>query len=85
MLDIQTNLLNDLRTTVVIPLCQSDLTGHAAITRLCPVIKVEGRAYIALTQQIAGIDRKALGNEVGDFSQYRDDIIAALDFMVSGI
>lgn len=85
LLDIQSNLLDELRTTVVIPLCATSLAKKAAITRLCPTFKIEGINFIALTQQIAGIDRSALGNEVCNLSQYRPEIIAALDFIISGI
>lgn len=85
LLDIQSNLLDDLRTTVVVPLCATSFAGKAAITKLCPILKIEDESFIALTQQIAGIDRKSLGNEVCDLSQYRSEIIAALDFIISGI
>jgi toxin CcdB len=85
LLDIQTNLLDELRTTVVIPLSPSALVGAAAITKLCPVLKIEGKSYVALTQQMAGIDRKILGKEVCDLSRYRSEIVAALDFIISGI
>ena len=85
LLDIQSNLLSDLRTTVVIPLCPTDLAGDMAITKLCPIIEIENKNLIALTQQIAGIDRKVLGKEVCDLSNYRAEIIAALDFIVAGI
>lgn len=85
LLDIQSNVLDDLRTTVVVPLCATSLAGAAAITKLCPIFEIDGKSYIALTQQIAGIDRKSLGNEVCDLSQYRSEIIAALDFIISGI
>jgi len=85
LLDIQSNLLDDLRTTVVIPLCPTSLAAKAAISKLCPILEIEGKSFIALTQQVAGIDRKSLGKEVSDLSQYRSEIIAALDFIISGI
>jgi len=85
ILDIQSNLLDDLRTTVVIPLCATNLAGKAAITKLCPIFEIKDKPFIALTQQIAGIDRKFLGKEVCDLSEHRSEIIAALDFFVSGI
>lgn len=84
-LDIQSNLLDELRTTVVIPLCPAGIAGKAAITKLCPILKVDGKNYVAMAQQMAGIDRKALGKEACDLSQYRTEIIAALDFIISGI
>jgi len=77
-LDIQSNLLDELRTSIVIPLCPTILAEEATITRLCPILEIDGNEYVALTQQIAGIDRKALGDEVCDLSQYRSEIISAL-------
>jgi toxin CcdB len=85
LLDIQSDLLEDLRTTIVIPLCASRLAGKAAITKLSPIMEVEGQPFIALTQQIAGVDRKVLGKEVSDLSHYRAEIVASLDFIISGI
>lgn len=85
LLDIQSNLLDELRTTVVIPLCPKSRGDQATITRLCPILEIDGTEYVALTQQIAGIDRKALGKERCDLSHYRLEIIAALDFVISGI
>ena len=84
LLDIQSDLLDDLRTTVVIPLSPAARAGAAAIERLCPVVEVQGSSYVALTQQMAGIERKMLGGEVADLASYRPQIIAALDFIVSG-
>lgn len=85
LLDIQSNLLEDLNSTVVIPLCPTASVGGIAITRLCPVLEIDGKSYIALTQQLAGIDKKSLGKEVCNLSNCRAEIIAALDFLVSGI
>jgi toxin CcdB len=85
LLDIQSSLLDELRTTVVIPLCPSALAGNAAISKLCPVVEVESENFILLTQQIAGIDRKNLGKEICNLSHARIEILAALDFIVSGI
>lgn len=85
LLDIQSDLLDELRTTVVIPLSPTSLAGKAAITKLCPMIEIDNKNYIALTQQIAGVDRRGLGKEVCDLSHYRSEIIAASDFIISGI
>jgi toxin CcdB len=85
LLEIQSNLLRDLRTTVVIPLAPSEQVGSAAITRLCPVLEINGRSYVAMTQQLAGVDRKLLGDRVADLSAFRADIVAAMDFIICGI
>jgi toxin CcdB len=78
-------LLNELRTTIVIPLCLKSVTGTAVISKLCPIFEIDNKDFVALTQQMAGIDRKVLGKEIGDLSHYRSEIIASLDFIISGI
>lgn len=85
LLDIQSNLLDELRTTVVIPLCQASLAGSPAITKLCPLVTIDNESFIALTQQIAGLDRQALGKEKCDLSSYRSEIVDSFDFLISGI
>ncbi len=85
LLDIQSTLLDDLRTTIVIPLSPESISGNTAISKLCPKIRIDGKSFVAMTQQIAGIDRSALGKEAYDLSSYRPDIIAAFDFVISGI
>lgn len=85
LLDIQSNLLEDLSTTIVIPLCSMHFAGKAVITKLCPILEVKGELFIAFTQQVAGTHKNALGKEVCDLSHYRTEIITALDFSISGI
>lgn len=85
LLDIQSDLLSELNTTVVIPLCPEKMATGAAISKLCPILEIDGKTFVAFTQQMAGISRKALGPEAADLSNYRQEIIAALDFVISGI
>lgn len=85
LLDIQSDLLDELRTTVVAPLCPAAMAGEGVISKLCPEVEIDSRKYLVFTQQIAAVDRKALGKKVCDLSGYRHSIIAALDFVISGI
>jgi len=85
LLEIQSNLLSELRTTVVIPLMPIKLAGSHTISRLNPVIKVKNERLVVMTQSLAGIDRSVLGDSVGDLSQFRPEIFAAVDFVLSGI
>jgi toxin CcdB len=85
LLDIQSNLLSDLRTTVVIPLMPKRLAGSHIITKLNPVIRVKNENFIVMTQSLAGIDRNVLGEPVNDLTQYRSEIFDAIDFVLSGI
>ena len=85
LLDIQSNLLSDLRTTVVVPLTPASATAGQALTRLTPVVQIEEQAFIVMTPQLAVIDRHELGPIVGDLSTERTPLINALDFLVSGV
>ena len=84
LLDIQSNLLEDL-STIVIPLCSMHFAEKAVITKLCPILEVKGELFIAFTQQVAGTHKNALGKEVCDLSHHRTEISTALDFSISGI
>lgn len=85
LLDVQSNLLSDLDTRVVIPLFSSTALKGKTLTTLTPTFEIEAKAYVLMTPQLAGISKKELGSEVTDFSVHRDAIIAALDFLVTGI
>jgi len=85
LLDIQSDLLDQLRTTIVVPLGKYSVVKEQVITKLCPIVEIDSVKYAALTQQLAGIDRTLLGAEVANVSDYRSEFIDAIDLIVSGI
>ncbi len=85
LLDIQSDLLEQIHTTVVVPLGKYSTVKDQGITKLCPIVEIDGIEYAALTQQLAGIDRRLLDAEVTNISNCRSDIIAAVDLILSGI
>ncbi|WP_280547391.1 MULTISPECIES: CcdB family protein [unclassified Halomonas] len=85
LLDIQSDLLSELPTTVVVPLCPAGQAESIQISHLNPSLAIDDNVYIAMTQELAGIERHRLGKEVHDLGQFREPILAALDFMISGI
>jgi toxin CcdB len=52
---------------------------------LTPAIRVEGKSYLVITPQLAGVATRELGLAVVDAPPDRPAIIAALDFLISGI
>lgn len=84
MLDVQSNLLSDLRSVVVIPLSRSH-KNTVLITRLTPILSIEGVDYVLNTTQITTMHRKILGHFVADLNEGRDEIIGAMDFLLSGV
>jgi toxin CcdB len=85
LLDIQNNLLGELRTTVVIPLVPQWLAGDHTIANLNPVIRIGNESFVVMTQNLAGVDRSVLGEQIADLNEHREVFINAMDFALSGI
>jgi len=86
LLDVQADLLRDLGTRVVIPLTP-DTAGsrRGALDTLTPLCTVDGKGYLLVTPQLAGIAARELGPPVADLSGERARILAALDLLITGI
>jgi len=86
LLDVQADLLRDLGTRVVIPLTP-DTAGarRGALGTLTPLCTVDGKGYLLVTPQLAGIAARELGPPVADLSGERPRILAALDLLITGI
>jgi hypothetical protein len=54
------------------------------IKELLPILTINGKKYIALTTLQAGIHKNSLGPIVADASSQRHDIIAAIEFLITG-
>lgn len=85
LLDIQTNLLDSLQTTVVVPLKKLETNKDKVLIQLTPTFTIESVDYLMLTPQLAGIQRKELGKAVTDVEYARTEILNALDFLLTGI
>lgn len=85
LVDIQSDLLDPLATRVVVPLCKPEVLKGKLAERLNPVFEIEGRKMAMLTPELAGVSRKILGERIGNLSDERRSIIAALDLLFTGI
>lgn len=85
LLDIQSDLLSGLRTTIVIPLTPTRIAAPVSLSRLNPAFVLGDESFTAMTQEMAGVDRKQLGAQAYNLSAYRSEIISAVDFVLSGI
>lgn len=84
LLDVQSDLIGQMTTCVVVPLITPG-RAEVAVARLMPMLEVDGRQWVMDTPLLAGVPRKALGKPVADVSSQRGAIMAALDMLVSGI
>jgi toxin CcdB len=85
LMDVQSDLLDTLGTRVVVPLYAPAALQEGIVGTLMPRIEVDGKEYVAVTSELAGIPRKSLGKQVADMSHRRYDIVAALDLLLTGI
>ena len=85
VLDVQSDVLDDLASRVVIPLVPATRGEGEEMSRLKPRLVIQGEAYILMTTDIAALPRARLGAHVANIERdYRDVITNALDFLFLG-
>lgn len=84
LVDVQSDLLEELQTRVVIPLSKVAALSRKPVTQLTPIVEFEQTSYVLVTPQLAGIGRSELGSAAGSLAKSRDTIIAAMDFLLMG-
>lgn len=85
LVDVQSDLLSDLGSRVVVPLIKRTASSRKPIRNLMPVVRVEGQDFIMMVPQLAGIATRDLGPAVATVAQHRAEVVAALDFLILGI
>jgi len=84
LLDVQADLLGRLATRVVAPLVLASELGKPA-KYLNPCFDIEGVAVVMSTPELAGVPVRAMGACVLSLAHRRQDIIAALDMLFTGV
>ena len=83
--DIQNDLLDELDSRLVIPVTPYDYADQINISNLCPKVTIHGESYVLLTHQITSIPLSALKVVVTSLEHLRDEIIGAIDLLITGI
>ncbi len=83
LLDVQSDILNDLATRVVVPLISVSAMGKAA-KHLNPQFSIKRTAVVMSTAELAGVPVSILGDKVCSIKEHRAEIIGALDFLITG-
>ena len=84
VVDCQADLLADLRTRVVAPLLPADKAPPPA-RHLNPVFEVGGERFVLMTQLLSAVEQRELGEKVATLDGEGERVLAALDFLVSGV
>lgn len=83
VVDVQSDLLSDLASRVVVPLLPETSIGVAA-ARLNPIFEIDGKRHVLIVQSIATVPRRELRGPVASLKDERDTILAAIDFLLTG-
>ncbi len=83
LLDVQTDLIEHLKTRVVVPLLPAETTPPP-ISRLHPVFEIDGRRYVMATPLLAAIPGSEIGERLANFDRHHERITAALDMLFQG-
>jgi toxin CcdB len=84
LLDLQDEIIDVLSTRVVAPLVTTEGVSKR-MKILNPLIRIEGTEFILMTHLLAAIPSSTLKNKIGSAVSQRDEIIASLDFLFTGI
>ena len=84
LLDVQSDLLGQLETRVVVPLAARDRYSAPVITRAMPLVVIDGHDYALVVPLLAAVSRSLLRKPVGSLLAQRADVIAALDLLFTG-
>ena len=83
LLDVQSDILEDLSTRVVVPLLP--ITDKVRIVRkLNPIFAIDGKQYIMFTHLIATIPLARLTEPRTNLLPRHDQIVGALDMLFQG-
>lgn len=82
-LDIQNDFISGTGTRVVVPLRLTTRAGPL-IKRLNPVFEIGNKQVAMMTLEVASLSNSAFGRTIGTLEAEHDEIIAAIDFLISG-
>jgi len=83
VLDVQSNIIPPVGTRLVIPLFEAG-TVPRAMSRLHPILEVDGNDYVLATHLMAAMPVSQLGPTIGSLDHLHDTIRAALDMIFLG-
>ena len=83
LLDVQTDLLCDLNTRVVIPLLPTSRAPKPA-RRLNPIFDLDDEPVVMVTQFMAAVPTGILKTSVGKLDEEFEKVTAAVDMLIQG-
>ena len=85
MVDIQSPVVSDISTRVVIPLAKAANFKNQKMDGLTIELEYDGEQLMLITPQLASVQASILNDPIGSLEHMRDEIIGALDFLITGV
>ena len=85
LLDVQHSVIEELSTRLVIPLGRLSDFRNEQMRTLSPIVKHDGEKFVLLTGQLTSMPARLLKKPVGSLSALRQEVVAAIDFAITGI
>jgi toxin CcdB len=83
VVELQSEFLDHLQTRVVAPV--ETLPVLSSVGRLNPILRVGSERYVLVTQEMVSVRESDMGPAIGNVGGQRDEIVAAIDLLVTGI
>lgn len=80
---VQSTLYDDYRRRVVVPLVRESALGKVANPRFNPTFRIEGQSVVLHPLEIVSVARENLGERVDSLHAVADQIVAALDELLT--
>ncbi len=85
LVDVQHSVLSSLATRIVTPLSSKDLVQDAVMDVLMPEVFFDERCFVLMTPQISALPGRLLSNPIGTLEHCQSEVLAALDFAITGL
>lgn len=83
--NVQSDLLDELNSRIVIPLSPHKTLKQTNAQKLCPIIDIEEGRFVLLTHQMTTVPKSIIKKEVTSLEKYRYEILGAIDLLLTGI
>ncbi len=83
VIDLQAELLDDLKTRIVAPLYPATDFSWS-FSQLNPRFLINDESYVMATQRMTAVPLSEIGDVIADLSAKRDEIVIATDFLFQG-
>jgi toxin CcdB len=84
VVDVQSDLINQLATRLVMPLTRVGVGEARLPINLCPSVEIDGEPLTLLAHMAAPVAARLLRKPVGSLQHRASEVSAALDAVISG-